>query len=88
MFGGDANYLTSASSSINQKVNQASSTTTVTSSLNPSVSGQSVTFTATVVAVSPGGETPSGSVTFKDGTKVIGGGTLNASGVATVTTST
>ena len=78
VFGGDANYPTSTSASINQKVNQASTTTTVMSSLNPSVLGQSVTFTATVAAVSPGSGTPTGTVTFKDGTKVIGGGTLNA----------
>src|SRR5262249_44379944 len=42
-------------------------TTTVTSSPNPSVFGQSVTFTATVSAASPGSGTPTGTVTFEDG---------------------
>ena len=63
------------------------STTTLTSSPNPSVSGQSVTFTATAVAVLPGAGTPTGIVTFKDGTTTLGTGTLTA-GSATFSTST
>jgi hypothetical protein len=54
----------------------------VTSSLNPSFAGQSVTFTATVTSVSG---TPTGSVTFTDGTTTLGTATLNASGSASVT---
>ena len=42
----------------------ASTTTTLASSANPSVSGQSVTFTATVAPVPPGTGMPSGTVTF------------------------
>jgi len=56
------------------------------SSVNPSVAGQSVTLTAT--ATSTGGGAPTGTVTFKDGTTVLGTGTLNGSGVASFTTST
>jgi hypothetical protein len=55
------------------------------SSLNPSVSGQSVVFTATVASTAGG--TPTGTVTFLDGTTALGVGTLNGSGVATFTTS-
>jgi hypothetical protein len=51
------------------------------------VHGQSVTFTATVAAVSPGSGTPSGTVTFKDGSTTLGTGTLSG-GVATYSTST
>jgi hypothetical protein len=58
-------------------------TTTVASSLNPSTFGQSVTLTATVKPTTTG--TPTGTVTFKDGTKVLGTGTLGA-GVANFTT--
>ena len=60
------------------------------SSANPSASGASVTFTATVAAVSPGSGTPTGSVTFMaDGTTITGSPvTLNSSGVATISTST
>ena len=64
-------------------VNQASTSTTVASSSNPSVFGQSVTFTATV---SSGAGTPTGTVTFLDGGSPIGTGTLSG-GVATFTTS-
>src|SRR5207302_9258365 len=45
--------------------------TRVSSSLKPSVFGQSVKFTATVTANSPGTGTPSGKVTFKDGETAI-----------------
>jgi hypothetical protein len=71
-------------------IGQASTTTALTSSANPSVFGQSVTFTATVTVNSPGtGTIPAGeTVTFKDGGAAIGTGTTNASGVATFATST
>jgi alpha-tubulin suppressor-like RCC1 family protein len=59
----------------------------VTSSDNPSTIGQSVTFTATVAAASPGAGTPTGSVTFQDSGVAFGTGTLNGSDVATYTTS-
>jgi hypothetical protein len=58
-------------------------TTIVTSSVNPSTSGQAVTFTATVTAA--GGLVPTGTVTFKDGAADIGAGTLS-SGSATFAT--
>ena len=48
-FAGDTNYSSSSSSqSGNFSISVATSTTTVTSSANPSVYGQSVTFTATI----------------------------------------
>jgi hypothetical protein len=60
-------------------------TTTLTSSANPVETGQTVTFTATVT----GGTTPAGTVTFSDGSTVLGGGpvSLNGSGQASVSTS-
>lgn len=57
-------------------------TTTITSSLNPSQYLQSVTFTATVAST---GGTPTGTVTFYDGSTELGTGTLS-SGQATYTT--
>ena len=63
-------------------------TTGVTSSANPSVSGQPVTFTATVKAKTAGAGIPTGTVTFKDGPSTLGTATLNGSGQATFTTST
>ena len=45
-----------------------------------------MTFTATVAAEPPGGGTPSGTVTFYDGSKVLGKAKLS-SGVASYETS-
>jgi autotransporter-associated beta strand protein len=82
-YSGDSNFLTSTSSPLTQTV-QLASATVLTSSPNPSVFGQSVTFMATVTAVAGTG-TPTGTVTFLEGTTVLGSGTLNANGVATFT---
>ena len=60
----------------------APTTTTLTSSVNPSLFGQSVTFTATVAVTSPGTGTPAGTVEFFDGQTSLGTVTL-ASGSAT-----
>jgi hypothetical protein len=85
-YGGDGNFTVSTSSVLTQTVNEANTTATVKSSTNPTVFGQSVTFTATVAAVSPGAGTPTGTVTFLDGTTTLGTGTLSA-GKATFSTS-
>jgi Bacterial Ig-like domain (group 3)/FG-GAP-like repeat/Abnormal spindle-like microcephaly-assoc'd, ASPM-SPD-2-Hydin len=58
--------------------------TALTSSPDPDTFGEAVTFTATVTGA---GGTPTGTVTFYDGTASLGTGTLNGSGVATLTTS-
>jgi hypothetical protein len=60
-------------------------TTAVSSSANPSVFGQSVTFTAAVTPTPTA--VPLGTVTFKDGSTTLGTGTLDASGHATFSTS-
>lgn len=86
-YNGDSNFNTSTSSALTQTVNKDGTTSSVTSSLNPSNRGQTVTFTATVVANAPGTAVPTGSVTFKDGTKNLSTKTLNASGQATFSTS-
>ena len=62
-------------------------TTTLTSSVNPAQAKQPVTFTVTV-APTTGTGTPAGTVTFYDGSTVLGTGTLNGSGKTTYTTST
>ncbi len=73
-----------------QATTTAASTTSLTSSVNsPGTYGQPVTFTA-VVAPASGSGTPTGTVTFKDGTNTLGTGTLSVvNGVdqATFTTS-
>jgi hypothetical protein len=85
-YGGSTSYNTSTSAVLTQTVKKAGSSTSLTSSHNPSVFDQSVTFTATVAAVAPGGGTPTGTVTFKNGATVLGTGTLS-SGKATFSTS-
>lgn len=76
----DANNVTGTSSPLTQTVEQQT-TTGLVSSLNPSIHGNPVTFTATVVAT--GSVVPTGTVTFLDGATPIGTGTLSASGAAT-----
>ncbi|MGI8808137.1 MAG: beta strand repeat-containing protein [Acidimicrobiales bacterium] len=66
-------------------VSGAGTSTSVTSSLNPSRTGQSVTFTATVT--SAGNPVTTGTVTFKDGATILAANqALNGSGQATFTT--
>ena len=84
-YSGDNNFQGSSSAALSQTVNQGATSTTVTSSANPSVFGQSVTFTTTVAASAPAAGTPTGTVTFLDGGVSIGTGTL-AGGTATFTT--
>ena len=87
-YGGDTNFQSSSSSSATtQTVGQAATSVAApTSSNTASVYGESVTFTATVVATTPSASTPTGTVTFLDNGTQIGTGTLNGSGVATYTT--
>ncbi len=83
IYPGDAAFEPSTGT-VQQAVDKYPTTTALSSSLNPSNSGQAVTFTAVVTSAGP--ETPTGKVEFKDGTKSIGSATLSA-GVATLTTS-
>jgi len=88
-YAGDANF-TSANASSTLTVNQAGTTTALVGGPSPSVYGQPVTFTAKVTANGPGSGTPTGSVTFMDGTTALnpGGTMLDDSGTATFTTTT
>ena len=67
-------------------VQKDATTTGVTSSVNPAIVGHVVTFTATVHASAPGTGKPTGTVTFKDITTVLGTATLNSAGQATFST--
>ena len=70
-YTGDSNYLP-ATGSLTITVKPNLSATTLTSSLNPANAGQTVTFTATVTGASFSGLPPAGSVSFSDGTTVLG----------------
>jgi hypothetical protein len=63
---------------------EADTFTTLTPSSSISVLGQAVTYTATVVAFAPG--TPTGTVTFWDGSTPLGTVALDGSGRASLTT--
>jgi hypothetical protein len=84
-YSGDSTFLSSNSARLKQAVTKAVTTTTLTSSPNPSQAGQTVKFTATVTGQYGG--TPTGTVTFKDGSTVLAQVTLS-SGVARFKTST
>jgi hypothetical protein len=81
---GDTNFNTS-SATISQTVNAATTTTLLASNLNPSLVGQAVTLTGTVNASSG---IASGTLTFFDGSSILGVQTLNGSGIASLVTST
>lgn len=82
---GDGLNTTIANWSLTFTLAPVATTTTVTTSLSPSVFGQPVTLTATVTTAGLG--TPTGNVQFFDGAASLGIVALNASGVATLMTS-
>ena len=88
VYADDVNYAPSTSAAITETVKKASTTTSLSSSANPSTSGQSVTFTATVSPVAPSVGIPTGSVKFMSGSTLLATVALNAAGTATYTTST
>jgi hypothetical protein len=72
VYSGNAADAPSTSLVLKQTVNPDSTTTTVSSSNMRSVYGQAVTFTAIVKAAAPGSGTPTGTVTFRNGTTTLG----------------
>jgi MBG domain (YGX type)/Bacterial Ig-like domain (group 3)/Domain of unknown function (DUF4214) len=68
-------------------ITPAATTTALASSADPSANGQTVTLTATVSLVPVGAGQSTGTVTFQDGSTVLGTGTVGANGTATITTS-
>jgi len=69
VYGGDAKDNGSTSAPLVQTVQVATSSTTLASSANPTMFGSSVTFTATITT---NGGAATGTVTFSDGSKVLG----------------
>ena len=81
----DTRDFTNATATVPLTVDKASTATVVASTPALPVLGQTVTFTATLSAVSPGAGVPSGQVTFTDGTTTLAVGTLSG-GMATFST--
>jgi hypothetical protein len=85
-FTGTDGFTDSTSADVTETVNRAATTLALGSSINPAVTGQAVTFTATVAALAPGAGTPTGTVTFQDGTVVLGTVAVGPGGTAMFTT--
>ena len=84
---GDSKDYGSVSPVVSVVVTQGTiaSTTTLSASATHIATGQSVAFTATV-APQAGSNIPTGTVTFKDGSTILGTAKLNGSGIATFST--
>jgi len=94
-YQGDTNFAGSTSSGVSHTVGKLNTVTTLTSAPNPSVVGQTVTFTATVTRTlsapnrlvrQPREIAPTGTVTFTEGITVLGARPLDK-GVAIFVTS-
>jgi hypothetical protein len=89
VYGGDANFATSTSSAFTETVNSGSAPTT-TSLMTSAASihaGDSVTFTATVAAVTAGGAIPTGTVRFSQDGNSLGAVSVKGDGTAALSTS-
>jgi hypothetical protein len=88
-YGGNTNYVGSASTLLLETIVSATTSTVLTSSATPSVAGSPISLTVTVTGT---GGIPTGTVTVTDGTGAGGisltTGSLNAKGSVTFTTST
>ena len=84
IYGGDINFNGSTSPAIGVAIQQRTVTVSLSSSLNPSIAGQAVTFAVTVTS-SYG--TPNGTVSFRDGARIIGTMNLTAGATALTTSS-
>ncbi len=72
VYSSGTRFNSSTSLALSQMVNKANTTTSIMSTVNSSAFGQTVTFTATISANSPGSGTPTGTLQFKDGTNNLG----------------
>src|SRR5207245_2559851 len=82
-YGGDTNFNPSSSSALSQIVNKGPTTVARSADRRVGNDGKSVTFTATVNSLA--GRT-TGTETCRDGSARLGTGTLDSSGMATLTT--
>jgi hypothetical protein len=74
-YSGDNNFnssTASGASGVTQTVSKSATSSTVNGSPNPSAFGQAVVLTAKVTASGGGGGSPTGTVTFSDGTVSLG----------------
>ncbi|GAC1475360.1 MAG: hypothetical protein NVSMB9_27710 [Isosphaeraceae bacterium] len=90
VYGGDAKFTSSSASTIQTVIspaNRAGSATSLSAAPNPANVGQVVTLVAQVNGAQGSSGTPTGVVTFEEGTTVLGTGTLDGTGRASFSTS-
>jgi Bacterial Ig-like domain (group 3)/FG-GAP-like repeat len=80
-YSGDSTYGPAASPAIIQTVNKSNAAVNLSSAINPSVFGQSVSFSVSVSA-SGGSGVPTGTVSLNDTGTVLASSTLDAAGSA------
>jgi large repetitive protein len=85
IYSGNATFASSTSPTLTETVSKYGTSTTVLSSGTPSAFGQSITFVASVTPIFQA--TPTGTVTFKNGSTTLGTQSL-VSGAATLINST
>jgi uncharacterized protein (TIGR03437 family) len=86
-YGGDTNYAASVSAPWSLVVSMAQTSVTVSQGSSQSfVTGQNVTFSATVSAQAPSTAIPSGMVTFTDSGRTLGTSAVDAAGNASIST--
>lgn len=83
---GDSSFATSVSPALVETVAKAATTTDLSSSASSGVFGQPIQLRAAVAAVAPGAGTPTGMITFLNGTTPLGTAPL-VGGTASLTTS-
>jgi hypothetical protein len=88
-YGATLNSASSTSAVLNEVIQpaQVTTTTTLASSTNPATSGQTITFTATVVKTPQSPQIPTGAVTLLDGSVVLETKAMDSTGSATFSTS-
>lgn len=86
VYSGDTAFATSTSSAVTETVTQTNTTTTLSATPNPATAGQTVTFTATINPAPAGSSL--GSVSFYNGTTLLGSGNVNSSGMAAFSVTT
>ncbi|MFC6646386.1 Ig-like domain repeat protein [Granulicella cerasi] len=84
-YAGDTNYSSVTSAAIIETITNADTQVAISSSANPATYGSPLVFTAKVTS---NGGTATGKLNFLDGTTVLGTSVLDATGTATLSTST
>jgi len=87
VYEGSTDFASSTSAAITQKVTKAPTAGAVTAPQNSISTNTQVTFTATIVPTAPGAGTPTGTVTFYDGSTVLARKTLGSNGQVSLTMS-